>query len=96
MNWITKALSFGEKIKKNLKKKFPTKQEQLESPWISCCKGPVQRSTIFNSETLNTCPDCSKHYPFTPKERFDHFFSKGNYEIIDTPKPNDNPLDFPG
>ena len=96
VNWITKALSFGEKIKKNLKKKFPTKKEQLESPWISCCKGPVLRSTIFNSETLNTCPDCSKHYPFTPKERFAHFYSKGNYEIINTPKPNDNPLDFPG
>ena len=68
VNWITKALSIGEKIKKNLKKKFPTKKEQLESPWISCCKGPVLRSTIFNSETLNTCPDCSKHYPLRLKK----------------------------
>ena len=40
VNWIKKALSFGENIKRNLKKKFPTKKEQLESPWISCCKGP--------------------------------------------------------
>ena len=27
MNWITKIKTIGEKIKVNLKKKFPTKEE---------------------------------------------------------------------
>ena len=27
----------GENIKRNIQKKFPTKKEQAESNWISCC-----------------------------------------------------------
>ncbi len=27
MNWLTKIKTFGDKIKKNLQKKFPTKEE---------------------------------------------------------------------
>ena len=95
MNWLTKIKVFGDKIKKNIKKKFPTKEEQAESDWISCC-GPKLKSTIFNKEQLNTCPNCNKHYPFTPRKRFDHFFGKNNYKIINTPMPADDPLDFPG
>ena len=53
-------------------------------------------STIFNEEQLNTCPNCNKHYPFTPRERFDHFFGKNNYEIVKTPELAENPLNFPG
>jgi len=97
MNWLTKIKTFGDKIKKNLQKKFPTQKEQLGTPWISCCSGPQLKSTIFNEEQLNTCPNCNKHYPFTPRERFDNFYKgKNNYKIIDTPIPSDDPLDFPG
>ena len=96
MNWLTRIKTLGDKIKRNIKKKYPTKKEQEESDWISCCKGPQLKSDIFNEEQLNTCPNCNKHYPFTPRERFDHFFGKNNYQIIDTPKPIDDPLNFPG
>ena len=41
MNWLTKIKVFGDKIKKNLKKKFPTKEEIANSDWTSCCKGPI-------------------------------------------------------
>ena len=96
MNWLTKAIIFGEKIKKVLKKR-PSKQELADSKWISCCgTGPQLKSTIFNKEQLNTCPNCNKHYPFTPRERFDHFFGKNNYEIVKTPELAENPLNFPG
>jgi len=95
MNWISKILRVGEKIKTNIQKKFPTKKEQADSKWISCCAGPTLKSNIFNNEQLNTCPECNKHFPFTPRERFDHFFGKNNYEILDTPKPPDNPIDWP-
>ena len=96
MNWLKKIVKYGEKIKRNLGKKFPTKKEQQESDWISCCSGPTLKKNIFNDEQLHTCPACNKHYPFEPRKRFDHFFGKNNYQIIDTPSPVDNPLDFPG
>ena len=95
MNWLKKTIIFGEKIKKNLQKKFPSKLDQLESEWIACCQGPQLKSTIFSNEQFNTCPNCNKHYPFTPRERFAHFFGKNNYEILNTPSPIDDPLDFP-
>ena len=96
MNWITRIKKIGENIKRNIQKKFPTKQEQAESKWISCCSGPVLKSEIFNDEQLNTCPKCLKHFPFNPIERFNHFFGKNNYQIINTPSPPDDMLDFPG
>ena len=96
MNWLTKAINFGEKIKKVLKKR-PSKLDQANSKWIACCgNAPQLKSTIFNKEQLNTCPNCNKHYPFTPRERFDHFFGKNNYEIVKTPELAENPLNFPG
>ena len=95
MNWLTRIKVFGDKIKRNFEKKFPSKKEQAESDWMACCQGPQRKSAIFNDEQLNTCPNCNKHYPFTPRERFDHFFGKNNYEILDTPTPTDDPLDFP-
>ena len=39
MNWITKVLKFGEKIKTVIKKRS-SKEEIANSDWISCCKGP--------------------------------------------------------
>ena len=41
MNWLTKIKTFGDKIKRNLQKKFPTKEEIASSEWTSCCKGPI-------------------------------------------------------
>ena len=40
MNWLTKAIKFGEKIKRVLKKR-PSKEEIENSDWTSCCQGPV-------------------------------------------------------
>ena len=45
MNWITKALSFGEKIKKVLKKR-PSKEDIANSDWTSCCKGPILKKYL--------------------------------------------------
>jgi len=95
-NWLTRIKTLGDKIKKNIEKKFPSKKEQEESDWISCCKGPQLKSTIFNEEQVNTCPNCNKHFPLRPRERFAHFFGKNNYQILDTPNPSEDPLNFPG
>jgi len=91
MNWITRVLHIGEKIKKVLKKR-PTKEEIESSDWTSCCKGPVLKKEL--EENLWVCNSCGKHHRISCRQRFDIFFGKNNYEIIKTPIPKDDPLGF--
>ena len=92
MNWLTKIKSFGDKIKKNLRKKFPTKEEIANSDWTSCCQGPILKKDL--EENLWVCDACGKHHRISCRQRFDLFFGKNNYEIINTPIPKDDPLGF--
>ena len=96
MNWIKKTLRFGEKIKRSITKRV-TKQEMVDSKWMpSCCgSSPVLKASIFNDEQINTCPNCDKHYPLTPRKRFDHFYGRNNWTEIDTPQIPDDPLSWP-
>ena len=91
MNWIKKTLRFGEKIKVLLKKR-PTKEEMESSDWTSCCKGPVLKKDLENN--LWVCDACGKHHRISCKQRFDIVFGKNNYEILETPIPQDDPLDW--
>tara|TARA_B100001123_G_C15179337_1_gene974704 strand:+ start:1 stop:933 length:933 start_codon:yes stop_codon:yes gene_type:complete len=91
MNWIKRVLHIGEKIKKVLKKR-PSKEEIENSDWTSCCKGPVLKKEL--EENLWVCKDCGKHHRIGCRQRFDIFFGKNNYEIINTPIPKDDPLGF--
>ena len=77
MNWINKIKKFGEIIKKNINKKFPTKLERDSSAWTSCCKGPILKKEL--EENLFVCPHCNKHHRISPKQRFDIIFGKDNY-----------------
>ena len=90
MNWISKIKKFGESIKKNIDKKFPTKSERESSAWTSCCKGPILKTEL--EENLFCCPHCNKHFRISPAKRFDIIFGKNNYEIFKTPIPQDDPL----
>ena len=92
MNWINKFKKLGESIKKNINKKFPTKLERDSSAWTSCCKGPILKKEL--EENLFVCPHCNKHHRISPKQRFDIIFGKDNYEILKTPIPNDDPLEW--
>jgi acetyl-CoA carboxylase carboxyl transferase subunit beta len=91
MNWITKVLKFGEKIKTAIKKR-PSKEEIANSDWISCCKGPVLKKELETN--LWVCNLCGKHHRINCKQRFDIFFGKNNYEILQTPLPKDDPLNW--
>jgi len=91
MNWIKKVLHIGEKIKKVIKKRA-TKEEIASSDWISCCKGPVLKKNL--EENLWVCDACSKHHRINCRQRFDIVFGKNNYEILETPIPQDDPLDW--
>ena len=91
MNWIKKVLHISEKIKKVIKKRA-TKEEIASSDWISCCKGPVLKKDL--EENLWVCNACSKHHRISCRQRFDIVFGKNNYEILETPIPQDDPLDW--
>ena len=97
VNWLQKIIKASEKIKQRIKERA-TKDEIKNSKWMpSCCgSSPVLKDTIFNDTQLNTCPNCDKHYPFPPRQRFDHFYGKNNWEEIDTPRISDDPLNWPG
>ena len=97
MNWITRIIKASDKIKSAIKKRV-SKEEIKNSKWMSPCCGsnPILKSSIFNEKELNTCPNCDKHYPFPPRQRFDHFYGANNWEEIDTPKLPDDPLSWPG
>ena len=92
MNWLKKTLRFGEKIKQLLKKR-PSKSDIENSDWASCCKGPILKKDL--EENLWVCPGpCGKHFRISSNQRFDLFFGKNNYEILKTPIPADDPLEF--
>ena len=40
MNWITKIIKAGEKIKTAFHKRA-TKEDIANSDWTSCCRGPI-------------------------------------------------------
>ena len=89
MNWLKKTIRFGEKIKKIFKKRA-TKNEIENSDWTSCCKGPVLKKDL--EENLWVCNSCGKHHRISCRQRFDIFFGKNRYEIIETPLPAEDPL----
>jgi len=91
MNWITKVLKFGEKIKTAIKKR-PSKEEIENSDWTTCCKGPILKKEL--EENLWVCESCNKHHRINSRQRFDVVFGKNNYEILKTPIPQDDPLNW--
>ncbi len=94
MNWLTKALRFGEKIKKVFKKR-PSKEEIENSNWtaLNCCAaGPKLKSEL--EENLMVCPNCSAHHYINPAERFNIHFGKNNWQEIKAPIPTDDPLSW--
>tara|TARA_Y100001970_G_scaffold280147_1_gene388683 strand:+ start:585 stop:1517 length:933 start_codon:yes stop_codon:yes gene_type:complete len=91
MNWITKVLKFGEKIKTAIKKR-PSKEEIENSKWTNCCKGPILKKEL--EENLWVCSSCNKHHRINCRQRFNIIFGTNNYEILDTPIVQDDPLNW--
>ena len=91
MNWITKIIKAGEKIKTAFHKRA-SKEDIANSDWTSCCKGPILKKDL--EKNLWVCSDCNKHHRIKPKQRFDILFGEDNYEIFKTPIPKDDPLNW--
>ena len=91
MNWITKIIKAGEKIKTAFHERA-SKEDIAKSDWTSCCKGPILKKDL--AENLWVCPECNRHHRIKPSQRFDILFGRNNYEIFKTPIPKDDPLGF--
>ncbi len=91
MNWLTNAIKFGEKIKKVFKKR-PSKEEIENSNWTSCCKGPILKKDL--EENLWVCNSCGKHHRINCRQRFDIFFGRNSYQILESPIPTEDQLNW--
>ena len=86
MNWLTRIKTLGDKIKRNFRKKFPTKEEIENSKWQAknCCNsGPILKEDL--QKNYYQCTNCFTTFPLPPSERFSYMFGENNYEILDTP-----------
>ena len=91
MNWITKIIKAGEKIKSAIHKRA-SKEDIANSDWTSCCKGPILKKDL--EENLWVCNSCNKHHRISCRQRFDLLFGKNSYQILETPQPVEDPLDW--
>ncbi|MDA9092151.1 acetyl-CoA carboxylase carboxyl transferase subunit beta [Pelagibacteraceae bacterium] len=88
MNWITKFLK--PKIADLFKKKSAESDQVL---WTTCeCKNLIYKEDL--ERNYNCCPKCGAHHKLSCKERFQIFFDNQEYNLIETPQPKDDPLNF--
>ena len=88
MNWITKFIK--PKIKSLFEKKSSKNEENL---WTTCgCKNLIYKEDLESNQKV--CPKCGAHHKLTCKERFETFFDNKQFELIETPIPKEDPLNF--
>ena len=88
MNWITKFIK--PKISSLFKKRSSKVEENL---WTTCgCKNLIYKEDMDSNQKV--CPKCGEHHKLTCKERFETFFDNKEFELIETPLPKDDPLNF--
>ena len=88
MNWISKFIK--PKIKSLFEKKSSKIEENL---WTTCgCKNLIYKEDMEANHKV--CPKCGAHHKLTCRERFETFFDNKEFELIETPLPKDDPLNF--
>ena len=88
MNWITKILK--PRIKSLFKKKSSKDEETL---WTTCgCKNLIYKEDLQSN--FNCCPKCGSHHKLSCRERFQLIFDEGIFDLLETPLPVDDPLNF--
>ena len=87
-NWITKF------IKPRLKTLFKKQtKKDGESLWTTCaCQELIYKEDLLKN--LHVCPKCEMHHKVSCRNRFSIFFDSGEYKILSTPQPPDDPLQF--
>jgi len=88
LNWISKFIK--PKIKSLFAKKSAKNDETL---WTTCgCKNLIYKEDLQSN--FNCCPKCGLHHKLSCQERFQLFFDNKEFEIIETPIPIEDPLNF--
>ena len=88
MNWISKFIK--PKIKSLFEKRSSKTEENL---WNTCgCKKLIYKEDMEANQKV--CPKCGAHHKLTCRERFETFFDNKEFELIETPLPKDDPLNF--
>ena len=88
MNWISKFIK--PKIKSLFEKRSSKTEENL---WTTCgCKNLIYKEDMDANHKV--CPKCGAHHKLTCRERFETFFDNKEFELISTPLPLDDPLNF--
>ncbi len=88
MNWISKFIK--PKIKSLFEKKSSKSEDTL---WTTCgCKNLIYKEDLQSN--FNCCPKCGAHHKLSCKERFELFFDNKEFEILETPVPYEDPLNF--
>jgi len=89
MNWITKFIK--PKLKTLLKKRQPRPDDT--GLWTTCvCQNLIFKEDLHNN--FFVCPKCGTHQKISCRDRFKIFLDNAEYEIIKTPSPPDDPLNF--
>lgn len=88
MNWISK---FIKPRLKTLFRKQPKKDET--SLWTTCgCQELLYKEDLLKN--LHVCPKCETHHKISCRERFNILFDEGSYNVLSSPLPPDDPLNF--
>ena len=88
MNWITKFIKPG--FKTLLKRQPKTEESSL---WTTCnCQQLIYKEDLHNN--FFVCPKCETHQKISCRDRFKIFLDNNEYEILKTPSPPDDPLNF--
>jgi acetyl-CoA carboxylase carboxyl transferase subunit beta len=88
LNWITKFIK--PKIASLFKKRTGESSQVL---WTTCeCKNLIYKEDL--QKNLNCCPKCGSHHKLSCTERFEIFFDNKEFELIETPLPKDDPINF--
>ena len=82
MNWITKLVLAGEKIKTAIRKRA-TKSEIASSKYLSCHGVPIEKKIIAQNNFV--CPECNFHHFLNPSQRFSMMFGENNWKKINSP-----------
>ena len=88
MNWITKFIK--PKIQSLFKKRTSETDEIL---WTTCgCKNLIYKEDM--EANLKCCPRCGAHHKLSCTERFQILFDNKEFELLATPNPKDDPINF--
>lgn len=87
MNWLTNKVL--PKIRK-----LATSKDTPDNLWVKC---PECGQMLFHTdlvENLNVCNHCEHHMRIGPKERFSQLFDENEYDVIELPEVQVDPLKF--